>query len=68
MTSTHSKTCIKCGVEKDLSEFFAASKGGRENTCKECRQARKEEIRIYGPSKRPGPDIADLYSRWGVEK
>lgn len=48
------KPCIKCGVEKPLSEFYAhpQMKGGRLNKCKECtkkavRENRKARIKQY---------------------
>jgi 5-methylcytosine-specific restriction endonuclease McrA len=41
------KTCTECGVEKDLSEFYAASRGSgkRMSKCKSCVKARAREYR-----------------------
>ncbi len=51
------KVCIKCGIEKDISEFYKdfAMADGHLNTCKECvkkrmlvyRKANIEKIREY---------------------
>ena len=41
------KACHKCGEEKPLDEFYKSTtaKGGRDNTCKECRKARVRQNR-----------------------
>lgn len=51
------KICIKCGLEKDINEFYlnAGTKDGYSSICKDCQkkssakyaQEHKEEIRQY---------------------
>ena len=59
------KKCTKCGVTKDLQEYYTIKKSGRQHgSCKECFKKKTKESR-----KRLGSDRAkdrDLRWRYGI--
>jgi hypothetical protein len=50
---TMNKTCIVCGAEKDISEFYKNPhvKDGHEGRCKECRKSYQADYRKDNPEK-----------------
>jgi hypothetical protein len=64
------KTCVKCGVEKDLSEFHAKSRrtDGLRPRCKACRSTEYREYRLSRPRpltpRKIGRPPRPLFDRW----
>ena len=48
MSNNNTKTCSKCGTEKELSEFYnrKVAKDGKTTSCKECNNVQKHEYYI----------------------
>lgn len=56
------KQCNKCGTPKGLDEFYNNKKSpdGKENTCKECRKAKKQGKEIRGQEEVDVPTVEPL--------
>ena len=63
--TTGTKTCNKCGVTKQIMEFYKrggkVSPNSRKNHCKECEKKRVSESYWEDPSKSRNRDLKRLY-------
>lgn len=59
------KTCSKCGLEKDESEFYGNSRGGLASQCKTCRKHYKKTHKKERPeaAKRADQEYQRKYQR-----
>jgi nitrate/TMAO reductase-like tetraheme cytochrome c subunit len=55
------KTCTKCGVEKELTEFYKSKSGpqGRSSECKACTNARQKAN--YDPAKNRAKNLRNRF-------
>ena len=63
--TTGSKTCTKCGITKDIEEFYKRggkqSPDSRKNHCKDCDKKRVSKSYWEDPSKSRNNDLKRLY-------
>ena len=63
--TTGTKTCNKCGITKQITEFYKrggkVSPDSRKNHCKECEKRRVSESYWEDPSKSRNRDLKRLY-------
>ena len=63
--TTGSKTCTKCGITKEITEFYKrggkVSPNSRKNHCKDCEKKRVSESYWEDPSKSRNNDLKRLY-------
>ena len=57
------RTCMTCGVEKNITEFYMRDKktGRRHSACKECDKARVKERHQTNPQRTKNNDLKRMY-------